>query len=211
MHHCPDLLGISGSLRPGIVHRLDKDTSGALVVAKNSRAMLHLADQFKFRQVHKHYLALVYGIPAAKDGRIDRAIGRHPIDRKRMSVNTRTPRPALTAWRVCERFAGACMLGLDIRTGRTHQIRVHCQSMGHPVIGDPVYTNHGARKRLANLSAQMAVAAQGVGRQMLHAATLGFTHPDSGEALAFRAPMFPDMTDLIDRFRRIAADGIRAS
>jgi 23S rRNA pseudouridine1911/1915/1917 synthase len=211
MHHCPDLAGISGSLRPGIVHRLDKDTSGALAVAKNSRAMHHLADQFKSRRVSKHYLALVYGLPASKAGRIDRPIGRHPMDRKRMSVNTRTPRPALTRWRVCERFAGVCMLDLDIRTGRTHQIRVHCLSMGHPVIGDPVYSSRGARNRLAAVCGQTASATQGVDRQMLHAARLGFTHPDSGEAVIVQAPMFPDMTDLIDRFRRIAADGIRAS
>jgi 23S rRNA pseudouridine1911/1915/1917 synthase len=103
------------------------------------------------------------------------------------------------------------MLDLDIRTGRTHQIRVHCLSMGHPVIGDPVYSSRGARNRLAAVCGQTASATQGVDRQMLHAARLGFTHPDSGEAVIVQAPMFPDMTDLIDRFRRIAADGIRAS
>ena len=138
IHHCPDLTGISGCLRPGIVHRLDKDTSGAIVVAKNSRSMHHLAAQFKCRTVRKRYLAIVYGQPANQSGRIDRPIGRHPTDRKKMSVHTRGPRPAMTSWLLREAFGGAALLELDIHTGRTHQIRVHCQSMGHPVIGDPV-------------------------------------------------------------------------
>ena len=145
LHHCTDLAGISGTRRPGIVHRLDKDTSGALVVAKNTACLHGLAALFKSRAVRKHYRALVYGIPEA-EGRIDLAIGRHPLQRKKMSVNTRTPRPALTLWRVVERFSlAACLLDLDIRTGRTHQIRVHCLAMGHPVIGDPVYGTRGGK------------------------------------------------------------------
>lgn len=203
VHHCVDLAGISGSCRPGIVHRLDKDTSGALVVAKNTRAMHHLAAQFKSREVRKHYLALVYGIPQADAGTIDLPIGRHPVDRKKMSVNTRTPRMALTHWRLRESFPGACMLELDIRTGRTHQIRVHCRAMGHPLIGDPVYCLRGAVKRLAGVDREMGMAVQGLDRQMLHAWRLSFTHPTLGGRMDFRAEPPGDMAGMIQRFRDI--------
>ena len=204
MHHCPDLAGISGSLRPGIVHRLDKDTSGALVVAKNSRAMHHLAAQFKSREVRKTYLALVYGIPSEDRGSLDHPIGRHPVDRKKMSVNTHTPRSALTYWRTIEMFTGACLLELDIRTGRTHQIRVHCRTMGHPVIGDPVYGNRGDKKRLAMVSEDMFQALKGVDRQMLHAWRISFIHPVTGDRMTMEAPLPADMAGLIDRFREIS-------
>lgn len=205
MHHCTDLTGISGNLRPGIVHRLDKDTSGALVVAKNSRTMHHLAAQFKSREVRKHYLALVYGIPSLPEGRIDHPIGRHPVDRKKMSVNTRTPRPALTHWRIVEAFTGACLLELDIRTGRTHQIRVHCQSIGHPVVGDPVYGNRGDKKRLASISPELGLAVATVARQMLHAWRLSFIHPVTGARMNMEASMPVDMSGLIDRFKEISS------
>ena len=204
MHHCPDLTGISGSLRPGIVHRLDKDTSGALVVAKNSRSMHHLAAQFKSREVRKRYLALVYGIPTAKTGTVDLPIGRHFVDRKKMSVNTRTPRPALTHWIVKEAFPGACLLELDIRTGRTHQIRVHCLSMGHPVIGDPVYGNRGAMKRLAAASVEMSRAVMELDRQMLHAWRIVFNHPMTGARLKVEAPAPEDLRVVMARFREIS-------
>jgi 23S rRNA pseudouridine1911/1915/1917 synthase len=163
VHHCPDLAGISGSLRPGIVHRLDKDTSGALVVAKNSRAMHHLAAQFKSRTVRKKYLALVYGIPRDDAGSLDDPDWPSSGGSKKMSTTTHTPRSALTLWRVREQFAGACLLELDIRTGRTHQIRVHCKSMGHPVIGDPVYGNRGDKKRLAAVSSELGRAVMAAG------------------------------------------------
>ncbi len=201
VHHCPDLAGISGSLRPGIVHRLDKDTSGALVVAKNSRAMHHLAAQFKSRKVHKHYLALVYGVPRNDTGSVDEPIGRHPVDRKKMSVTTHTPRSALTLWRVREPFTGACLLELDIRTGRTHQIRVHCKSVGHPVIGDPVYGNRGDKKRLAVVSPELGRAVMALDRQMLHAWRISFSHPATGTRMTMEAPIPLDMSGLIDRFR----------
>lgn len=204
LHHCPDLAGISGSLRPGIVHRLDKDTSGALVVAKNSRSMQHLSAQFKSRDIRKHYLAMVYGVPRERAGTLDQPIGRHPLDRKKMAVHTRTPRPALTHWRVQETFSGACLLSLDIRTGRTHQIRVHCQSMGHPVIGDPLYGNRGAIRHLAGISESMAQAVKPLERQMLHAWRLGFIHPASGEWMMWQAPLPEDMAALIGRFRQFA-------
>lgn len=203
LYHCPDLAGISGSLRPGIVHRLDKDTSGALVVAKNSRAMHHLAAQFKSRAVRKKYLALVYGMPRDDAGRLDAPIGRHPVDRQKMSVTTRSPRSALTLWRVREPFAGACLLELDIRTGRTHQIRVHCKTMGHPVIGDPVYGNRGDKKRLAAASPELRRAIMAVDRQMLHAWQLAFVHPLSGQQMNITAPVPGDMSELLDRFRAV--------
>ncbi len=206
VHHCPDLAGISGSLRPGIVHRLDKDTSGVLVVAKNSRAMHHLAAQFKFREVRKKYLALVYGIPREGAGSIDNPIGRHPVDRKKMSVTTHTPRSALTRWRVIEQYTGTCLLELDIRTGRTHQIRVHCKTIGHPVIGDPVYGNRGDKKRLASILPEMGQAVASVARQMLHARRLSFIHPATGAFMAMEAPIPSDMTGLIDRFRRTSSN-----
>jgi 23S rRNA pseudouridine1911/1915/1917 synthase len=205
MHHCTDLAGISGNLRPGIVHRLDKDTSGALVVAKNSRAMHHLAGQFKLREVRKHYLALVYGIPGERSGIIDHPIGRHPVDRKKMSVTTHTPRSALTHWRIRELFTGACLLDLDIRTGRTHQIRVHCLTMGHPVIGDPVYGRRGEKKQLAAASVEMSRAVQRLNRQMLHAWRLSFVHPTTGKRMMLEAPMPEDMVQIIHRFRAMSA------
>ena len=204
VYHCPNLAGISGNLRPGIVHRLDKDPYGALVVAKNSRAMHGLAAQFKSREVRKHYLALVYGVPHKNKGRLDEPIGRHPVDRKKMSVTTHTPRSALTLWRVRESFNGACLLELDIRTGRTHQIRVHCKIMGHPVIGDPVYGNRGDKKRLASISLELSRAVAALDRQMLHAWRISFIHPVSGERMAMEAPLPSDMTGMIDRFREIS-------
>ncbi len=205
VHHCPDLAGISGSLRPGIVHRLDKDTSGALVVAKNSRAMHHLAAQFKSREVRKKYVALVYGIPREGAGSLDDPIGRHPVDRKKMSVTTHTPRSALTHWRVIEQYTGACLLELDIRTGRTHQIRVHCKTMGHPVIGDPVYGNRGDKKRLASISPELGRAVMALDRQMLHAWRISFVHPVSGARMTVEAPIPSDMSGLIDRFKELSS------
>jgi 23S rRNA pseudouridine1911/1915/1917 synthase len=202
MHHCPDLAGISGSLRPGIVHRLDKDTSGVLVVAKTSLAMHHLSDQFKSRLVRKHYLALVYGLPQADSGSINLPVGRHPQDRKKMSTTTRTPRAALTYWQVRERYVGACLLELDIRTGRTHQIRVHCMSIGHPVIGDPVYGHRGDMPRLAQKAPDMERVVRACKRQMLHAWKLQINHPVNGEPLVFQAALPSDMTELINQFRK---------
>lgn len=201
MYHCPNLAGISGSLRPGIVHRLDKDTSGVLVVAKTSLSMHHLSDQFKSRQVEKTYLALVYGLPQMDSGRINAPIGRHPQDRKKMSVTTRAPRTALTDWHVLERYDGACLLALAIHTGRTHQIRVHCTAMGHAVVGDPVYGRRGDVKRLAQVNPDLAPVVKGVKRQMLHAWKLRINHPKHGRALQFEAPMPADMAGLIGHFR----------
>jgi len=192
-HHCPDLLGISGSLRPGIVHRLDRDTSGALVVAKTNGSMHGLAAQFKSREVRKQYLALVYGVMKEDRGRIDRPIGRHPTDRKRMSVVSRTPRAALTTWKVRKRFDGVSLLELDIHTGRTHQIRVHCHAIGHPVVGDPMYTNRGSQKQLGACNRSIFAVVGKLRRQMLHAWRLTIHHPVSGRTLTVTAPLPEDM------------------
>ena len=139
LYHCPDLGGIGGELRPGIVHRLDKDTSGTLVVAKNDAAHTHLSRQFKSRQVQKVYLALVHGNVKSATGSVKLPVGRHPVDRKRMSTVSPRGRSAQTDWTVKEQFHGFTLLELNLKTGRTHQIRVHCDAIRHPIVGDKVY------------------------------------------------------------------------
>ena len=203
LHHCPDLPGISGCARPGIVHRLDKDTSGVMVAAKNSRSMHGLSVQFKAREVRKRYLALVYGVPRDDTGRIDEPIGRHPVDRKRMSVTSRSPRSALSHWQVRERYDGVSLLEVDIRTGRTHQIRVHCQSVGFPLVGDPIYGNRGARKQLAADNPRLWATLSPLNRQMLHAWKLSIRHPISDRRMTVEAPLYADMHLIIDRIRKI--------
>jgi len=169
--HCPDLTGIEGSVRPGIVHRLDKDTSGLLVVAKNDRAQLTLARQMAERATRKEYLALVQGAPPPS-GTIDAPIGRHPGQRKRMAI-VAEGRPARTHFRALGPVGGDTLILVRLETGRTHQIRVHFAGIGHPIVGDPVY---GRRSDL-------------IDRQFLHAWRLGFRHPASGEWLQFEAPL----------------------
>jgi len=176
LHHCGDLAGIGGVLRPGIVHRLDRGTSGVLVAAKSDAAHTSLAAQFHDHSVERVYLAIVRGAPAGESGRATRPIGRHPRDRKRMSTQTGAGRRAVTVWRVRERFAARGYALLEVRpeTGRTHQIRVHLAASGLPIAGDPVY----GRARRGELPIE---------RPALHAALLGFTHPRSGERLRFEA------------------------
>lgn len=200
MHHCPGIQAIGGALRPGIVHRLDRDTSGTMVVAKNAIAMAHLSHQFKSRQVRKEYLALVHDNVADATGSISLPIGRHPVDRKRMSIRSRNPRTALTEWRVIERFDRAALLNVRIHTGRTHQIRVHCAAIHHPVVGDPIY---GGRKRekTANWPPQAAQAIKTIRRQMLHAWRLRITHPVSEKTMIFESPIPADMAAVIDGLR----------
>jgi len=193
LHHCPDLGGIGAELRPGIVHRLDKDTSGTLVVAKNAVALDHLAGQFKNRTVRKDYLALVHGTMPSDSGTIRLSIGRHPVDRKRMSTRSRRGREAETGWHVVRRLVGATLLELRLKTGRTHQIRVHCAAIGHPIIGDPVY----GRRRPAGGSAGMQALLGSVRRQMLHAWRLEIIHPHTGARLRFESPLPEDMERLI--------------
>jgi 23S rRNA pseudouridine1911/1915/1917 synthase len=201
LYHCPDLEGIGGELRPGIVHRLDKDTSGVLVVAKNAAAHHHLARQFKSRKVIKEYLALVHGKMQSDSGTIALPVGRHPVDRKRMSTVSRNSRGAETSWRVRERFPGATLIDLDLKTGRTHQIRVHCAAVNHPVVGDAVYGARKARKDFADGN-DVSNLLSAVSRQMLHARRLEFSHPVQATIVSCEAPIPQDMQALINALRR---------
>ena len=186
--HCRDLSGIGGKIRPGIVHRLDKDTSGVIVAAKNDAAHLALARDLKERAVEKTYLAIVHGVPREDKGTIDAPIGRHPTHRKKMAVLPEGQgRPAVTHYEVVERLPGYALLSVHPITGRTHQIRVHLAHIGHPVVGDPVY---GRRK-----------APGGIAGQALHAVSLSLHHPRTGERMCFAAPLPEDMERLLTRLR----------
>jgi 23S rRNA pseudouridine1911/1915/1917 synthase len=200
LYHCPDLEGIGAEKRPGIVHRLDKDTSGVMVVAKNARAHDKLSLQFKSRCIEKHYLALVFGSPKTDSGRVDLPIGRHPVERKKMSTRSRRGRDALTLWKVRERFTGVTLIDVELKTGRTHQIRVHCHAMGFPIIGDPVYGRKGAIKQMSG-SSGLPLALKNVKRQMLHAYKIGFKHPHDGQLLSFRAPLPKDIAHLLEQLQ----------
>lgn len=194
LFHSKDLSGIGGVLRPGIVHRLDKDTSGLLVVAKSDRAHQALTEQFRQRLVKKTYMALVYGDVKGDQGMIDLPVGRHSQDRKKMSTRSRRGREAVTRWQMKERFGVATLLKVDIETGRTHQIRVHLHAIGHPVVGDSVYGD--ARRANAVKEPALRTTLKGMKRQALHAANLSFSHPLTGEWLTFAAPLPADMGDL---------------
>jgi len=209
LHHCPALTGIGGQLRPGIVHRLDKDTSGTLVVAKTPAAHADLARQFHDRRVQKIYLALVYGQMPTLSGQVDLPVGRHPVDRKRMSTASRRGRWARTRWRAKEVFGGVSLLELELLTGRTHQIRVHCAHLQHPVVGDRVYSS---RRRLKEAARQLGIQNPGVAdallavnRQMLHARQLSFSHPQTGRPLVMQSPLPADMQQLIDALRHVGS------
>ena len=196
LYHCPDIGPIGGELRPGIVHRLDKDTSGILIVAKKSASLAHLTAQFSARTVRKTYLALVYGQMKTDSGRIDLPIGRHPIHRKRMSTASPRSRAAETTWKTRKSFTGLSLLQLNLKTGRTHQARVHCAAIGHPVVGDPVY---GKRRPDRGLPRPVAEIVGKVSRQMLHAWKLTFTHPATDDSRSFTAPLAGDMHELIEK------------
>jgi 23S rRNA pseudouridine1911/1915/1917 synthase len=202
LHRCPDMGGIGGELRPGIVHRLDKDTSGVLVVAKNDTAMQDLGRQFKQRTVEKTYLGLVWGRPSAEAGCIDLAIGRHPVARQRMSIRAPRGRSAETHWQVRESLAGTTLMTFVIKTGRTHQIRVHSAAIGHAILGDTVY---GRRPPPEALPPELRGLPQTVPRQMLHAWRLAFDHPANGKRLLFEAPMPADMAELLAVLRNPAS------
>ena len=190
--HCTSLSGIGGEQRPGIVHRLDKDTSGCLVVAKTDAAHRHLSRQFAGRSVTKIYLALVQGYFAGKrSGSIEGLIGRHPVDRKKMAMLERGGRTSRTSWRVSQELAGVgTLVECTLHTGRTHQIRVHLKHLGHPLLGDALYA--------PRLAGQYA-------RQMLHAWKLGFAHPRTGEVMEFCSPVPEDF--LVAGVRVAAGDG----
>jgi 23S rRNA pseudouridine1911/1915/1917 synthase len=202
LHHCDDLSGIGGELRPGIVHRLDKDTSGVMVATKNDAAHNHLARQFKAHTITRRYVALVHGLLTEDRGTIDRPIGRHPTQRKKMSSAARTGRRAVTHWRVLQRFEQdrLTLVELTLETGRTHQIRVHFSETQRPIVGDPVYGGAGRTKALGDLGLRRLV--EHLNRQALHARLLGFIHPESGEYLEFTSPLPEDMQSIVDYLQR---------
>ena len=186
LHHCPDLAGIGGKKRPGIVHRLDKDTSGLLVVAKTESAHNSLSGQIKEKQARRVYAALVYGTIPDDTGQVRTLIGRHPVHRQKMSINVRSGREAITDWKVIERFSGFTWMALRLHTGRTHQIRVHMAHIRHPVVGDKVY----GRDRLhQGCPPELIAAIADLSGQALHAQTLGFHHPVTGGFMEFSAPL----------------------
>jgi 23S rRNA pseudouridine1911/1915/1917 synthase len=192
--HCQDLRGIGGELRPGIVHRIDKDTSGLLVIAKDETTMTALGAAFKAHDIERLYDALVVGRPPGASGRIDTLHGRDPRDRKKFSIRVKTGRRAVTDWRVVERFAGAARIEAELETGRTHQVRVHLTALGCPLLGDRTYG------RAPRDPALRAIADQ-LGRQALHARTLGFTHPATGKTMSFTAPLPDDFRRALDALR----------
>jgi len=196
LYKCRNLSSFGGPIRPGIVHRIDKDTSGVMVVAKSDRAHNFLSNQFKRREVKKSYLTIVHGNVEKKKGIIDLPISRNPIKRKEMSVSLLKGRTAITEWEVMSLFSlGFSLLRISLHTGRTHQIRVHMSYMGYPVVGDIVY---GYGKRWWNQkSLVMKETLNLVKRQMLHAEILGFVHPDSLKYVEFKAPLPTDMDCLL--------------
>lgn len=187
LYHCRDLSGVGGVLRPGIVHRLDKETSGLIMVAKNDFAHLELARQLKERQVNRRYIALAHGNFKEEEGTVDAPIGRHPKDRQRMAVVRQNGRRAVTHYRVLERFGQYTLLELKLETGRTHQIRVHMSYIGHPLVGDLKY---GPAKPHFGLQGQF-----------LHAAVLGFVHPRKGNYLEFSAPLPRELDEILATLR----------
>jgi 23S rRNA pseudouridine1911/1915/1917 synthase len=181
LYHCKNLSGIGGVSKPGIVHRIDKGTSGLLLVAKTDRAHKSLSKQFKDKTINRVYVSIVKGVIELDNGTVELPIGRSPKDRKKMTVKFEDSKDALTNYRVLERFADATLLELVLGTGRTHQIRVHMSHMGHPIIGDEKY----------------GYKDEGIDRPALHAKTIGFAHPVTGEYMEFTSELPPDMVKLI--------------
>ncbi len=201
--HCTDLSGIGGEVRPGIVHRLDKDTSGVLVAAKNDHAHQALSAQFSVHSIKRIYQALVYGSPAEDSGKIEGIIGRHPTERLRQSGKAKSGKHAVTRWRVKERYNRITLVELRLETGRTHQIRVHLSEAGFPLLGDRLYPDGGRFNNLKDPHLRKMIAA--LGRQALHAHTLGFIHPATGEYLEFTVEMPEDMAALVAYLRNSVA------
>lgn len=191
LHHCPNLPGIGEVKRPGIVHRLDKDTTGAIVVAKTDLAYQHLQGQIQAKTARREYLGIVFGAPHTSEGIIDTYIGRHPVDRQKMAVlpSAKTTRRAITAWQVIERLGNYSLLKFQLETGRTHQIRVHSSYLGHPLVGDKIYGTGGKLK----------VKLTG---QALHAYSLTISHPISGEIIQAIAPLPEEFEKLLAILRK---------
>jgi len=201
LFHCKDLSGIGGVLRPGIVHRLDKDTSGVMIATKSDRAHAALTAQFQAKsrgdagaKIEREYLAIATPPPPGVGGTLRTLYGRHPVHRKKFSSKVASGKSAVTHWELVEPLAGAALLRLRLETGRTHQIRVHAADHGWPLLGDPVYGHRPRDERIA-------AAADTLGRQALHAATLAFDHPVTGERMAFSAPVPADLQRALDALR----------
>ncbi len=187
LYHCGDSLsGIGGVIRPGIVHRIDKDTSGLLMVAKNDKSHVHLAEQIKNHSFVREYATVVYGRVKSLEGTVEASIGRHPVDRKKQAVTTKNAKHAITHYKVVEEFRGYTRLQCRLETGRTHQIRVHMAYIGHPVCGDTVYGGRLAEK-------------SGLQGQCLHAQKLGFVHPTTNEYMEFETPLPAYFTEFLSR------------
>ena len=187
LYHVHDLSGIGGEMRPGIVHRLDKDTSGLILIAKNDRAHMLLSEQFKERSMEKHYRAVAFGSFRDENGLIDAPIARHPVDRKKMAI-VPDGKPSQTEWKVLERLKGATYLDVHLLTGRTHQIRVHMHSIGHPLLGDRIYA--------PNIKTSVHIP-----RLMLHAYSLAFTHPTTGDRMEITAPLPEKFSTVLEKLR----------
>jgi len=199
LFHCKDLSGIGGVLRPGIVHRLDKGTSGLIVVAKSDEAHRGLAEQFEKHLVKKVYKALVYGDMKGEEETIDLPVGRHPVDRKKMSPKSKKGKEAITRWKVIERYGVITLLDVIIETGRTHQIRVHLNASGYPVVGDTVY---GSPKRANSINDNLLrTKVKGIKRQALHSVRIGFSHPINKNYMEFSSPLPGDMAGLCEYLR----------
>ena len=203
LNHCESLPGIGGVQRPGIVHRLDKDTSGAIVAAKTDRAHRHLSAQFEAHTTTRHYHAVVCGVPPDETGTINACIIRSPRDRRKMTVTGTGGRHAVTHYHILERYDRFSLLKLTLETGRIHQIRVHLSHIGHPVAGDHVYGGGYARAIHEAPTLAVKEALMALNRQALHAHTLGFVHPETEERLTFSAPIPEDMWWFVEELRSV--------
>ena len=203
LHHCETLPGIGGVQRPGIVHRLDKDTSGVIVAAKTDHTHRHLSAQFEAHTTTRHYYAVVCGVPSNETGAVNTRIIRSPRDRRKMTVTGTGGRHAVTHYRLLERYDRFSLLKLRLETGRIHQIRVHLSHIGHPVAGDHIYGGGYARALHDAPSAAVKAALVGLNRQALHAHTLGFIHPETEERLTLSAPMPEDMWWFVEELRGV--------
>ncbi|MBN1662650.1 MAG: RluA family pseudouridine synthase [Deltaproteobacteria bacterium] len=200
LFHCKDLSGIGGVLRPGIVHRLDKGTSGLMIVAKSDGVHQDLAGQFKRHDIKKTYQAMVYGHVREDEGIINAPIGRHPTERKKMSTQSRRGKEAVTRWRVLERYGEVTLLEIHTETGRTHQIRVHLADIGHPLLGDSVYGSPKRINAIGNMVLRTKIKA--LEHHALHAGAIEFCHPVKKTSMAFLSGLPPDMAELCNMLRR---------